>query len=172
MNQTQTEESWKTISEADGYEISNYGNIRVFKKDKYVQLNPYLNKYKNKILGCRIKIGGIHEYVHRLVGKNFIENEYPERTFIDHIDGDVTNNHHTNLRWCDRRQNSLNSKKSSNNTSGYKGVARCNSYWEAAIICPDGKRIRKQYKNLEDAIAFRRELVETYYDMDFFIHDR
>ncbi len=46
-------------------------------------------------------------YVHQLVATHFIDNpmEYKE---IDHIDGNPTNNHFTNLRWCTHKENMSN----------------------------------------------------------------
>lgn len=41
---------------------------------------------------------------------------------IDHADGDRMDNRENNLRHCSRAQNHCNSKKYSNNKSGYKGV--------------------------------------------------
>lgn len=40
----------------------------------------------------------------------------------DHEDGNGLNNQRYNLRTCSTSQNAMNSKKASNNTSGYKGV--------------------------------------------------
>lgn len=43
-------------------------------------------------------------YIHRLVALHFIDNPngYNE---VDHIDGNPTNNHYTNLRWCTHLEN-------------------------------------------------------------------
>lgn len=55
--------------------------------------------------------------VHRIVWSIFFG---PLRTneFIDHIDGDTTNNRITNLRKVDLQLNSKNSKKRKSNTTG------------------------------------------------------
>jgi HNH endonuclease len=41
---------------------------------------------------------------------------------VDHINGDTLDNRRSNLRICTNRQNLLNRKKPSNNTSGFVGV--------------------------------------------------
>jgi len=63
---------------------------------------------------------------------------------IDHVDGNPLNNQRDNLRPATRKQNSRNSKIPINNTSGYKGVYRCQNKWRA-IIRVDGKCIHIGY---------------------------
>lgn len=46
-------------------------------------------------------------YIHRLVALHFIDNHYGYNE-IDHIDGNPTNNHFTNLRWCTHKENMSN----------------------------------------------------------------
>lgn len=47
---------------------------------------------------------------------------FPPRTNIDHRDRNGLNNQKNNLRSCSTSQNGANSRKSRNNTSGFKGV--------------------------------------------------
>ena len=67
----------------------------------------------------RIKLSGKSYYAHRLAWLMFYGNLPDE---IDHIDGDKTNNKIKNLRIATRKQNCLNRKIQSNNSSGLKGV--------------------------------------------------
>lgn len=96
-------EIWKDIRGYENkYQISNYGNVKaldyhrtgksqlmspVLKKSGYYQVNLYLNgKYESKI-------------IHKLVAEAFLDN--PDNlTIVNHIDGDKTNNHVSNLEWC------------------------------------------------------------------------
>lgn len=96
-------EEWRDIKGYEGkYQISNYGNVRslnyhrsgecklmspVLKKTGYYQINLHLNgKYKSKM-------------IHKLVADAFLEN--PDNLpVVNHIDGDKTNNHVSNLEWC------------------------------------------------------------------------
>lgn len=55
--------------------------------------------------------------------------------FIDHIDGNTSNNRIGNLRLADVNENKHNQKTSRNNTSGLKGVcwSKDSSKWQAQI---------------------------------------
>lgn len=49
-----------------------------------------------------------HRTVHRLVGVSFVPNP-DNKPYINHIDGDKTNNHADNLEWCTNQENQLHS---------------------------------------------------------------
>ena len=66
---------------------------------------------------------------------------WPIDKFIDHIDGDPSNNRISNLRLATRNQNARNQKKNinSDNTSKYKGVSLLRGNRWVAKIAFDGK---------------------------------
>lgn len=65
-----------------------------------------------------------------------MKGEWPEHE-IDHRDTDCANNKWSNLRAATRHENARNKKRTSRNTSGFKGVywyERCKK-WRAKIMC-------------------------------------
>jgi len=97
-----------------------YGNMKQYKETKYYitktgevwskkfgklrKLNPVVTKRGYHMVN--ICSDGISKSmgVHRLVGECYIPNPY-NKPEINHIDGDKTNNHYTNLEWCTRKEN-------------------------------------------------------------------
>src|SRR6185295_18688937 len=53
--------------------------------------------------------------------------------YVDHIDGDTLNNQKSNLRFCTLAQNRMNSRKSTLNSCGLKGVSYSYGKWVAHI---------------------------------------
>lgn len=98
------EEIWKTIEDYPNYMVSNMGRVKSLRygKEKIMKLKndndgyALINLYKNK--------KHITFKVHRLVAEAFLQN--PEnKTEIDHINTDRTDNRVENLRWVNRKEN-------------------------------------------------------------------
>lgn len=63
----------------------------------------------------------IREKVHRIVAKLFCNNDN-NYDVVNHIDGDKTNNHYSNLEWCTQRHNNIHAIE-----MGLRDVATSNS---------------------------------------------
>jgi len=124
------EEIYKTIELFDGaYEVSNYGNVRSKDRErKYPQ--GHIVPMKGKLLTQRLNHKGykyvqfnykgqhVTKTVHRLVALYFVE-RIGERLQVNHIDGDKTNNHYSNLEWCTNSENQTHAYKTELNKPKY-----------------------------------------------------
>lgn len=97
-------EIWKDIVGYEGYyQVSNIGRVKsLFRYKKVLKGNVTTWGY----LQVNFRKNGKSRYysIHRLVAQAFIPNikQFP---CVDHIDGDKSNNHVENLRWCTQKDN-------------------------------------------------------------------
>jgi len=95
-------EKWKSmIGFAGKYLISDHGRVFGFAKNN--TLNPRDRKGYKQI---KVIVNGKNKkiMIHRLVGLHFIHNP-GNKPQINHIDGNKSNNHHSNLEWCTGKEN-------------------------------------------------------------------
>ncbi len=91
-------EMWKQIPDLPGYSVSSTGRVR---KDSTGQI-MVLSKNGGY---CRITIS---KHVHRLVADAFLEKPSDDaKCWVDHIDGNRSNNNVENLRWVTPSENAL-----------------------------------------------------------------
>lgn len=105
-------EEWLEIKDWKGYQVSNFGQVRSYKKTG-ISNDLYI---KPKILKLYISIWGYPEVrlsnikktkkfrVHRIVAENFILNNSLKKE-VNHKDGNKLNNHFSNLEWVSRSEN-------------------------------------------------------------------
>lgn len=83
-----------------------------------------------------VKMNRISYRAHRLLYQMYKGIEILDSgIYIDHIDGDTTNNSPDNLRLCNSRENQFNSKKSRNNKSGHKNILKVNWISKGKTYC-------------------------------------
>ncbi|MCH0685628.1 HNH endonuclease [Escherichia coli] len=124
----------------------------------FTWLTGYGPRKKGSIAGCmttsgylQIYIDGLQFAAHRLAWVIHYGEE--PSGIVDHINGIKTDNRISNLRIATFSQNSMNSKLSSLNTSGCKGVSwkKETKKW-VAVGKLNGKKVHLGYfKNLDDA---------------------
>jgi len=123
-------EEWRPVAEFPTYEVSDHGRVRRIGKTEC--LKPGGSGYRCVNLCSNGKEH--YRLVHRLVAMAFIEN--PEaKPCVDHIDGNKSNNHMSNLRWATRSENQYNMRTK----AAYKGVRwnKQREKWEARIMVDD-----------------------------------
>ncbi len=149
-------EVYARIKDFEQYAISNYGEVINIKTGN--KLKPYTNKNGYLEVGLSKNKRTHRKRIHRLVGNAFID-KINEKSLIDHKDGNKTNNNLTNLRWCNNSENMRNSKISSRNNSGVRGVSfnKENQKWKA-VITVNGKIMHIGYfEDLEVAKIARQD---------------
>lgn len=107
------EEIWLTIPGYSDYEISNLGQVRSITRTKTFKSGRVMN-LKGKLRRLRIHPTNNYRmtdliddkgrlktvYIHKAVAAAFVVNSFPRKNkVVVHIDGDVTNNSVSNLRW-------------------------------------------------------------------------
>lgn len=177
-------EIWKDVKGWEGtFQVSNHGRMRsltryINRKSRWGGI--HLHKIEGRILkqvplgkGNRIKylcIGLKREgqkfkniTVHRLVALAFIP-LIEGKNYVNHKDGNVLNNHYTNLEWTTNRENLCHAELKNNTSSKYIGVsykAKGARRWEASISV-DKKYIYigRFYTEIEAANAYKKKLEE------------
>ena len=101
-------EKFILINGLDNFAVSNHGNIKNVKTGRL--LTPQLNK--RGYLAYTFYQRGVKKNlrIHRLVGLYFVPNP-DNKPYINHKDGDKTNNHAENLEWCTAKENDVHARK-------------------------------------------------------------
>lgn len=97
------------------------------------------------------------EFLHRFL--------MPGAKFVDHINGNPTDNRKENLRECTLSQNQGNRKLNENNTSGYKGVRwhKAAKKWQARINYKNAEIYLGLFKTAElAALAYNTEALKLF----------
>lgn len=111
-------EIWKDIEGYEGYyQVSSHGKVRSMEREvPDPRIKSGVKKVSSRVmkpgvhnrgyLKVSLRKGGAKQmlYIHRLVGSAFLERD-EHRTTINHLDGDKTNNHVSNLEWLSHLDN-------------------------------------------------------------------
>ena len=131
-------EKWKDIKFFDGYQVSNTGLVK--SKEKFIKgYGSRIKHQKERILKSVPNHSGYHRLtlrsnnksfnasVHRLVAEAFIPNPL-NKTEVNHIDGDKSNNCVSNLEWTTPSENQKHSYKTGlhSQTGSRNGFSKIN----------------------------------------------
>ena len=165
-------ECWKDIKGYEGaYQISNTGRVKSIikwdlNKRKYICeetiLTPTDNGYGYLIVSLRKNTKKKNHYVHRLVAEAFVTNP-KGMPYVNHIDYDKKNNNHSNLEWCNQKDNILHSvermrhpKARTHTNTGEKYISKRKDRFRITIA-------RREYgtcASIEEAIKKRDKLLK------------
>lgn len=131
------------------------GYVTIVDDDDYEHINQwkwFAARFKNTVYAHRNeRVGGKQRTVrmHRE-----ILGIADSSVFCDHKDGNGLNNQRCNLRECTKRENNLNCKRKTSDTSNYKGVSLYapNNKWGARIM-HNGNAVHLGYHETENAAA-------------------
>lgn len=99
------EEIWKTIDGYDGdFQVSNLGRVRSHRQGHWKIRKTPLNSAGYPSVTLNFHKTQTTMTVHRLVALAFIP-MVEGKAYINHIDGDKTNNRVDNLEWCTAEEN-------------------------------------------------------------------
>ena len=143
----------KLFLTAKPYYIRNDGCFAITPDGPWQRGSPDKNGYM-RIRGC-FKKRFLQFYVHRAVGLCFVFNPCTGYfCIIDHIDGNVANNHHSNLRWVDTQLNGMwrHNVKPRYVKVVYKKCGKTQVFWKwEARTSFEGKDIKKYFATEKEA---------------------
>lgn len=154
-------EEWKTIKDLPNYDVSNFGRVRNNKT--YRILKPKLIRgYESVCLRKDNK--NIYKRVNRLVAEAFIHNPL-NKPLVNHIDYNPRNNNVENLEWVTNSENQLWSRERISkghiaiSKNPHPDITKNKNGYLFQKRNGKNKRIKKWFKTLEEAIAFRDDYV-------------
>lgn len=92
-------------------------------RNSYARVGDVAGWINKKYGYRRISVMATQHQAHRLAWL-YVHGEWPAQ-FIDHVNGDRSDNRFSNLRLATHAENMCNRPKPRTNTSGYKGVSWC-----------------------------------------------
>jgi hypothetical protein len=171
-------ETWKTLEDFPGYEISNLGNIKslsrvilrngkypIISKEKLLYQRQSADGYKQVALCKDAKVHTIK--VHQLVAMAFLNHKRCSfKLVVNHIDNNKLNNNLDNLEIITNRQNS--NHKHLNVSSQYVGVSKGKNEkkWQAHIFIKGKDNYLGRFINEIDASNAYQAALKQFLDTE------
>lgn len=154
----------------DLYQISEFGEV--YNKKNGRELMGWIDSKGYRTVDLTNESGRLKLRVHRILAELFIPNP-KNKSHIDHINNNKSDNRLCNLRWATPSENNTNRLKLKNNTSGYTGVSVINdggyNYW-LAIIEKNKSKITKCFpftdQGLLDAATWYNDMKNKLHTFD------
>ena len=151
----------------ENYAVSTAGRVKNTRTNRvlipvirngYHCVNLSINNQRKSVLVHRLVLGNFKFNETLLLDKK--EDKTKIKTCVDHINGNKSDNRLSNLRYASKIENGQNSKKSSRNKSGVKGVSIDSERGQflSAIVFNKERIYIGRYKTLEEAADARREV--------------
>ena len=105
MEESLIKEQWLPIKGFEGYEVSNLGRVRSFKRKYETILSPRITKKGYLVVLLCNNGKRFSKQVHRLVLETFNPIHEMEKYEVNHKDEVKTNNNLTNLEWLSHKEN-------------------------------------------------------------------
>lgn len=100
------QEEWRDIAGFEGkYQVSNFGRVRSLPWPGHHNKIAILKTFQQNSGYLVVTLnGGKKKLAHRLVAEAFLENP-DKKPYVNHKDGDKTNNNLSNLEWVTPKEN-------------------------------------------------------------------
>ena len=155
MKDVHETERFATIDGFPDYLVTSHGRILSLKYGKIREIKirkNYKTKYCYVGLCKNGKVNGI--YVHRLVAQAFIPNP-DNKTDVNHIDEDKTNNHVSNLEWVTHKENCNHGTRVQRVSESNTGKKRTEETKRKLSECKKGKYIGDKNPRAKAVIGFK-----------------
>lgn len=152
-------EIWKDIEGYERYTVSNLGNVKNNKTGKILSTRVASNGY----LRVNLRKGNVKYekptvmHVHRLVAKAFIDNP-DNKTTVNHIDGNKTNNRVDNLEWATSKENTAHAIQHGLMCPDYSGMNKKSR--EASNAAHNTKAYRKKMQMINKAAGQTKNVLQ------------
>lgn len=153
-------ERWAPIEGFPNYEVSDAGRVRNVRRDRFLKPHFVGKGYLNVRL-CN-RSGHYMVRLNRLVALTFI-GDIPDGWDVDHVNGDKTNNHVSNLEIVTKSENHKRAYATGLQTPRYKSVLCVETGEVFRSITEAAEHFGIRQGNLSNVVSGRRPSIRGYH---------